>query len=247
MPKLGVNIDHIATIRQARNTVEPDPVWAAAICEMAGCDSVVVHLREDRRHIQDRDVEILRKTVKTRMNLEMSINRGIVEAARRIGPDQATLVPEKRQELTTEGGLDVKGALSRIKNSVERLKEKNIEVSLFVDPIKPQIEAAKKAGVEMIELHTGNYADAAGNPLKMKRELDRLREATAFAIEEGLAVNAGHGLTYHNVVPVAQIPGIEELNIGHSIISRAVMVGLDKAVRDMLALISLKSYRLEKF
>lgn len=243
MPKLGVNIDHVATIRQARRTVEPDPVWAAAICEMAGCDSIVVHLREDRRHIQDRDLEILRKTVRTRLNLEMSINKEIVEIARNVRPDQATLVPEKRQELTTEGGLDVKGNLSKIKKVLEDLKEKDIAGSLFIDPERSQIEASKKAGAGIIELHTGNYADAclsgrqAKGRLRVTEELDRLKKAIDFGIRSGLVVNVGHGLTYQNVAAVAKIPGIEELNIGHAIISRAVLVGLYRAVREMKKLI----------
>ena len=220
MPKLGVNIDHVATLRQARRAIEPDPVWAASICELAGCDSIVVHLREDRRHIQDRDVEILRKTVRTRLNLEMSINKEIVGIARRIRPDQATLVPEKRQELTTEGGLDVKGNLGQVKKAVGGLTIKGIAVSLFIDPDKLQIEASKKAGVNIIELHTGNYAEAKSGA-EIKHELNKLREAVNFGKKLGLVVNAGHGLTYQNVATVAKIPGIEELNIGHSIISRA--------------------------
>ncbi len=236
MPKLGVNIDHVATLRQARRAIEPDPVWAASICELAGCDSIVVHLREDRRHIQDRDVEILRKTVRTRLNLEMSINKEIVGIARRIRPDQATLVPEKRQELTTEGGLDVKGNLGQVKKAVGGLTIKGIAVSLFIDPDKLQIEASKKAGVNIIELHTGNYAEAKSGA-EIKHELNKLREAVNFGKKLGLVVNAGHGLTYQNVATVAKIPGIEELNIGHSIISRAVLVGLDRAVREMKELI----------
>ena len=237
MPKLGVNIDHVATIREARKTIEPDPVEAAYICELAGCDSIVVHLREDRRHIQDWDVERLRKAVKTRLNLEMSVNKGIVRVAKRIRPDQATLVPEKRQELTTEGGLDVKENLSQIKKVAEELGRRNIAVSLFIDPDKLQIEASKKAGVNIIELHTGNYAEAK-TEAKIKQELNRLREAVNFGLKLGLVVNAGHGLTYQNAAPVAKIPGIEELNIGHSIISRAVIVGLDRAVREMKALVA---------
>ncbi|MBI4335428.1 MAG: pyridoxine 5'-phosphate synthase [Candidatus Omnitrophica bacterium] len=243
MPKLGVNIDHVATIRQARLTIEPDPVWAAAICEMAGCDSIVAHLREDRRHIQDRDVEILRKTVRTRLNLEMSANREIVSAARMIRPDQSTLVPEKRMELTTEGGLDVKGNLAKIKTAAGRLKDRGITVSLFIDPDKPQIEASKKAGVNMIELHTGNYAEAfiaRGGQERDKAiawEFGRIKAAVEFGRQLGMVVNAGHGLTYQNAAAIAGIPGIDELNIGHSIIARAVLVGLDRAVREMKALI----------
>lgn len=236
MPKLGVNIDHVATVRQARGTIEPDPIWAASICELAGCNSIVVHLREDRRHIQDRDVEILRKTVRTRLNLEMSINKGIIEVAKRIKPDQATLVPEKRQELTTEGGLDVKKNLNQVKKVVRDLTKKGISVSLFIDPDRSQIEATRKTGAKVIELHTGNYAEAKKEK-EIRQELDRLKEAVNFGLRLGLIVNAGHGLTYQNVVPVARIPGVEELNIGHSIISKAVLVGLDKAVSQMRALI----------
>jgi pyridoxine 5-phosphate synthase len=236
MPKLGVNVDHVATVRQARMTIEPDPVIAAAICEMAGCDSIVAHLREDRRHIQDRDVMILRKSISTRFNLEMSIHRQIVDIAKRIRPHQATLVPEKRQELTTEGGLDVAGNLRQINGVVDDLKEKGIEVSLFIDPDSSQIVASKKAGVNIIELHTGNYADAKDEEA-VKRELERLKRAVKLGLEVGLVVNAGHGLDYHNAAAVARINGIEELNIGHSIISRAVMVGLGRAVKEMKDLI----------
>ena len=236
MPKLGVNVDHVATLRQARGAAEPDPVLAAAICEMAGCDSIVVHLREDRRHIQDRDVEILRKTLTRRLNLEMSAAKEIVQIAMRIRPDQATLVPEKRRELTTEGGLDVRGNIGQIKGVVDQLRGENISVSLFIDPQKSQIEASKKAGACTIELHTGNYA-AASSESAARRELNRLREAVVLGLKLGLTVNAGHGLTYQNAAPVASLSGIEELNIGHSIISRAVFVGLDRAVREMTALI----------
>lgn len=236
MPKLGVNVDHVATVRQARRTIEPDPVIAAAICEMAGCDSIVAHLREDRRHIQDRDVIILKKAVSTRFNLEMSIHREIVGIARRIKPHQATLVPEKRQELTTEGGLDVAGNLRQINGVVDSLKEKGIGVSLFIDPENSQIEASKKAGVNIIELHTGNYADAKDEEA-VKKELERLKKAVKFGLELGLVVNAGHGLNYRNAAAVARINGIEELNIGHSIISRAIMVGLGRAVKEMKDLI----------
>lgn len=236
MPKLGVNIDHVATVRQARRAIEPDPVWAASICEFAGCDSIVAHLREDRRHIQDRDIEILKAVLRARFNLEMSINKEIVDIARRIKPDQATLVPEKRMELTTEGGLDVKKNFKKIKPAVEKLKEKGIAVSLFIDPDKFQIEASGKIGVGMIELHTGNYADAK-TEAAANRELGRLKEAVNFGLAMGLVVNAGHGLNYQNVVPVAKIPGVEELNIGHSIISRAVIVGIFRAVQEMRELI----------
>ncbi|MFH1848055.1 MAG: pyridoxine 5'-phosphate synthase, partial [Candidatus Omnitrophota bacterium] len=232
----GVNIDHVATVREARGTIEPDPVWAASICELAGCDSIVVHLREDRRHIHDRDVRILRQTVRTRLNLEMSIAKSIVDIACKVAPDQSTLVPEKRQELTTEGGLDVKKHMSAVQKAADRLRRKGIRVSLFIDPERSQIEATKRIGVDMIELHTGCYANMRSEKAAQK-ELMKLIEAADFAGQMGIAVNAGHGLTYQNVKPVAGIVGVEELNIGHSIISRAVLVGLDKAVREMRALI----------
>jgi len=240
MAKLGVNVDHIATIRQARGTVEPDPVWGASICELAGCDSIVAHLREDRRHIQDRDIEILRQTVRTKLNLEMSISKEIVGIAQKIKPDQATLVPEKRKELTTEGGLDVSGNQPEIKNTVKDIEKKGIGVSLFIDPDKKQIEASKKIGAGIIELHTGNYAEAK-NDKERCVQLNILKEAAELGLKLGLVVNAGHGLTYQNVSEVAKIKGIEELNIGHSIISRAVFVGLDKAVREMKELITVVS------
>lgn len=236
MPRLGVNIDHIATIRQARKTIEPDPVWAAAICELAGCDSIVAHLREDRRHIQDRDIRLLKESVKTRLNLEMSIAKDIVELAAKIKPHQSTLVPEKREELTTEGGLDVVSGEKRIKRVVKFLKDKGVEVSLFIDPDKRQIETAKKIGAHLIELHTGRYADSQDEKEKDRR-LQELKVASSVAKEMGLRVAAGHGLNYRNVRVVADIKEVEELNIGHSIIARAVLVGLDRAVREMLELI----------
>lgn len=236
MPKLGVNIDHVATLRQARGGLEPDPVLAARICEAAGCDSIVAHLREDRRHIRDRDILILRKTVRTRLNMEMSIAGEIVKIALDVGPDQATLVPERRQELTTEGGLDCVKYGSRIARAIERLEGNGITVSLFIDPDRRQIKAARRIGAGSIELHTGEYSNA-GNGRGKKVQLKKLIEAAEYASGIGLRVNAGHGLDYNNVRDVAGIGGIEELNIGHSIISRAVFVGLDKAVREMLALI----------
>lgn len=237
MPKLGVNVDHIATVRQARRTIEPDPVWAAAICELAGCHSIVVHLRQDRRHIHDRDVEILKKSVRTRLNLEMSAAKEIVDIACKIKPHQSTLVPEKRVELTTEGGLDVAGAKSKLCKVIKRLKKNGILVSLFIDPDEAQIKASNDIGADSIELHTGLYANAGSFKVR-KSELERIRESVRFSLGLGLAVNAGHGLTYQNVEDIAGIPGIEELNIGHSIISRAVLVGLDRAVSEMVALIS---------
>ena len=237
MPKLGVNIDHIATLRQARGEKDPDPVAAARICEKAGADSIVVHLREDRRHIHEQDVRKLRATVTKRLNLEMSLNPQIVKIAAAIKPDEATLVPEKRAELTTEGGLDVIRHFNRIKRAVAILHKKNIRVSLFIDPVKTQIKKAKETGTGIIELHTGRYA--LGKRPK-NAELKKLRDMTRYARSLGLTVNAGHGLKYHNTKAVAAIPGIRELNIGHSIISRAAFVGLDQAVREMKKIVSTK-------
>lgn len=237
MPKLGVNIDHVATIREARRTIEPDPVWAASICELAGCHSVVVHLRQDRRHIKDRDLRILREVIRTRLNLEMAPTDEMVGIASKIRPDRATLVPEKRDELTTEGGLDTVSSGPRLEKAVKRLKRCGIEVSLFVNPEEKAIKASKALRADFVEIHTGRYADAKTEKGRI-RELDRIRAAARYALGLGLRVNAGHGLTYQNVKEVAEIAGIEELNIGHSIISRAVLVGLDRAVREMLELIS---------
>ena len=236
MPKLGVNIDHVATLREARKGRFPDPIEAATICEEAGCDSIVCHLREDRRHIKDADVTKLEKVVKTRLNLEMSIEKDIVEFACKAKPDQATLVPERRKELTTEGGLDVEANEKRIRSAVDKLKSNGIKVSLFINPNIYQIGASVRAGVDAIELHTGEYADAKSITSK-KRELARLIRAAGYALRIGLEVNAGHGLDYDNVKDVAKIKGINELNIGYSIISRAVFAGLDNAVREMLELV----------
>lgn len=236
MPKLGVNIDHIATLRQARREFDPDPILAAKICLKAGADSIVAHLREDRRHINDRDIKKLRKIIAAKFNMEMSINRDIVDMAAVIRPDQATLVPEKRQEITTEGGLDVVSYFSKVKNVVGRLQKRGIDVSLFIDPHKKQIEKTFETGARMIELHTGTYARAK-TKTTMNRELRRLKESAQYAQNLGLIVAAGHGLNYQNVRAVAQIPGMHELNIGHSIISYAVFVGLKKAVKEMIRLI----------
>ena len=236
MPKLGVNIDHIATVRQARRGVEPDPVEGAAIAEEAGCDSIVAHLRADRRHINDDDVRRLRKTVRTRFNLEMSCEKEIVDIAARIKPDQATLVPEKRMELTTEGGLDLAKNEARVGRVVEKLKKHGISVSLFIDPVEKQIRLAGDLCADSIELHTGEYANAKTRKQK-KLCLRGLSRAAEFGMGLGLAVNAGHGLTYRNVRAVALIKGLEELNIGHSIISRALVVGLERAVKEMIKLI----------
>lgn len=235
MPKLGINIDHVATLRQARREFEPDPIEAARICVAAGADSIVAHLREDRRHINDSDIRKLRKVIKIRFNLEMSIDPGIVEVACRIKPNQATLVPERRQEITTEGGLNVVGQFIKIKRIVQMLEQNGITTSLFIDPIKAQILKSKETGAQIIELHTGQYARAETKST-FHRELERLSECTKFARGLGLIVNAGHGLNYHNTRPVAKIPGMYELNIGHSVISRAVFVGLARAVKDMVRL-----------
>jgi pyridoxine 5-phosphate synthase len=236
MPELGVNIDHVATLRQARGGGEPDPIKAARIVEQAGGKGIVVHLREDRRHINEGDVKALRKIVTTKLNLEMSIAPEIVQIAAQIRPDQATLVPEKRKELTTEGGLDVIGAEQAIEKVIVSLKKQGIRVSLFIDPVDIQIKASRRIGADLIELHTGSFANAPDKGVQ-KRCLAELIKARDLAVELGLAVAAGHGLNYQNVKQVAAIKGIEELNIGHSIISRAVFVGLDRAVREMLELI----------
>ena len=237
MPRLGVNIDHVATIRQARRTVEPDPVWAAALAELGGADGITIHLREDRRHIQDRDVRVLRDTVQVKLNLEMATAEEIVQIALQTKPEQVTLVPEKRQEITTEGGLDVIGNRQRVGDVVRQLQDAGIEVSLFIDPEPAQIEASYKLGVSAVELHTGCYADATSDA-KQADELKKLHLAGAAARSAGLLLHMGHGLTYRNVVPVAEIPETCELNIGHSIIARAVLVGFERAVREMKQLIS---------
>jgi len=236
MAKLGVNIDHVATLRQARRGNEPDPVQAALLCEKAGCNSIVAHLREDRRHINDNDVKRLKREIRTVLNLEMSANEDIVEAAMEIKPFQATLVPEKRQEITTEGGLNVASGMRKISGAVRALQSKGIKVSLFIDPENAQIEASAKTGARIIEIHTGRYANASGAKQR-ERELRIILSAAEFALSLGLMVNAGHGLNYENVSRVAAISGIEELNIGHSIISRAIFVGIEDAVRDMVKLI----------
>ena len=236
MAKLGLNVDHVATVRQARGGSEPDPVAAAAIGEMAGAEGITIHLREDRRHIQDRDLELLRRTIKTKLNLEMAATQEMVRIALRIKPEQVTLVPEKRQELTTEGGLDVILNLKAITDAVKRLRDNGICVSLFMDPDQEQIKAANKTGADYIEIHTGSFAEAFGTA-GMGHELEKIDTAIKLAAKVGLGINAGHGLNYVNIKPVAALGGIEEYNIGHSIISRAVLVGLDRAVRDMVDLI----------
>lgn len=233
---LGVNIDHIATLRQARGTRYPEPVQAALVAEQAGADGITVHLREDRRHINDRDVELLAQTLQTRMNLEMAATEEMVGIACRIKPPHCCLVPEKREELTTEGGLDVAGNKAWIAQCCQRLGQAGIEVSLFIDADEAQIAAARECGAPAIEIHTGGYADAETVD-EQQQELARIRSGVAFALEQGLVVNAGHGLHYHNTLPIAEIPGINELNIGHSIIARAAITGLDEAVRSMRALL----------
>ncbi len=232
MPTLGVNIDHVATIRQARRTVEPDPVAAAVLAELAGAEGITVHLREDRRHMQDRDVRLLRETVRTHLNLEMAATDEMVAIALEIKPDYVTLVPERREEVTTEGGLDVLGPMHRMTTIVTKLQGAGIPVSLFIDADSDQIHAASKIGAKFIELHTGQYAEAKGEDDR-KAQLAILKRGCEIASSLGLRINAGHGLTYWNVYPVAQLPGMEELNIGHTIISRAVLVGLERAVREM--------------
>jgi pyridoxine 5-phosphate synthase len=232
LPSLGINIDHVATIRQARRTVEPDPVAAAVLAELGGADGITVHLREDRRHIQDRDVHLLRQTVRTHLNLEMAATDEMVEIALEVKPDYVTLVPERREEVTTEGGLDIVGQQERLNGIVNQIQARDIPVSLFIDPDPKQIEASAAIQAQFIELHTGPYADAA-HPIAQAQELSLLKRGCAQAIELGLRVNAGHGLTYWNVYPVATIEGMEELNIGHTVVSRAVLVGMERAVADM--------------
>jgi len=236
MPELMVNIDHIATLREARGTSYPDPVNAAGIAEMAGASGIIVHLREDRRHIKDRDVIILRKVIKTRLNLEMAATDEMVGIAMDILPDMITLVPEKRQELTTEGGLDAVGLSDRLGKVIEAVKGKGIKVSLFIDPEEEQILAAAAVKADMIEIHTGAYSDAKTGESR-REELKKVARSAVRAKELGLGVNGGHGLHYHNVKEIAAIPEIDELSIGHSIIARAAFVGLDQAVRDMIRLI----------
>ena len=235
MTTLGVNIDHIANVRQARKTVEPDPVQFAFLAELGGADSITVHLREDRRHIQDRDVFLLRETIKTKLNLEMAATDEMLEIAKRLKPDFVTLVPEKREEVTTEGGLNVKCNLNYLKNFVRSLKDLNIEVSAFIDPQSEQINYSKELEFDFIELHTGKYAELKGQD--QYEELQKIIESTHEANDLGLVVNAGHGLNYNNVKKIASINNMNELNIGHSIVARALAVGLEKSVREMKSLI----------
>ena len=235
--RLAINIDHVATLRNARGGKEPDPAAAARIVERAGADGIVCHLREDRRHIRDRDVRLIREVVRTKMDLEMAATPEIIRIAQRVKPDLVTLVPEKRRELTTEGGLDV----ARLKNSLQRaickLHDGGIPVSLFIDPVKSQVEAAKEIDADLIEIHTGEYADARSEKRRRKL-LENIKTIARFARERGLMVNAGHGLHYKNIIPIANIGEIEEVSIGHAIIARAVTIGLGKAVREMVGLVN---------
>jgi pyridoxine 5-phosphate synthase len=235
--KLSINIDHVATLREARGGLEPDPVTAAHLCELAGAHGIVCHLREDRRHINDRDLRLLRDTVKTRLDLEMAATDEIVTVAIDTLPELATLVPERRQELTTEGGLDVRGNRHRLRDVVARLQEREIQVSLFVDPVAEQIEAARDVGADKIEIHTGAYANARTED-QQRELLEAVRVSARMARELGLGVNAGHGLNYLNVIPFRTIGEIDEVSIGHAVIARAVFVGMDRAVKEMLALVS---------
>ncbi|HLA85982.1 MAG TPA: pyridoxine 5'-phosphate synthase [Thermoguttaceae bacterium] len=237
MALLGVNIDHVATVRQARRTNEPDPVWAAALAELGGADGITIHLREDRRHIQDRDLMVLRETVAVKFNLEMACADEIVEIACRVQPRQATIVPERREEVTTEGGLDVLGNRDRVAHVIQRLREVGVVVSLFLAPDLAQILAAGELGADAVELHTGQYALAAPGE-GQEKELQTLKKAAAVVLREGMTLHAGHGLTYRNARPIAAIVGMSELNIGHSIIARSIMVGLTEAVREMKRLIA---------
>jgi pyridoxine 5-phosphate synthase len=236
MVKLAINVDHVATVRQARGGAEPDPVLAAGICELAGASGIVVHLREDRRHIQDRDVLLLRQTVKTKLNLEMGAAREIIDFALRLKPDMVTLVPEKRQELTTEGGLDVAGQQKKLAAVIRAMTKAEIPVSLFVDPDPKQLKAAQEIGATFVEIHTGRYADARSEAAA-EQEFELIAAAAEEAYELGLRVNAGHGLNYQNTAPVAGLGTIEELSIGHAVMARAMFVGIDQAVREMLALL----------
>ena len=237
MIKLGVNIDHVATVRQARKTTEPDPVWAAAAAELGGADQITVHLRQDRRHIQDRDLDVLIETVNVNLNLECACINEMLGIACRVKPEQVCLVPEKREEVTTEGGLDVVRNRDQVSQAVNQLKDAGIYVSIFIDPDPYQIDVAKQIGADAVELHTGCYANAKVEPDR-SIELNRLIEAGKVATDNGLRLDAGHGLTYSNVIPVAKIPDMAELNIGHSIVSRSIFVGFRTAVREMKDLIN---------
>jgi pyridoxine 5-phosphate synthase len=238
MPRLGVNIDHVATLREVRGGREPDPVWAAVLAELGGADVITIHLREDRRHIQDRDLRLLRQTVQVRLNMELAVEPKIIALALEIKPDQGTLVPERREELTTEGGLDVVGQRDRVQGALSRLRDSGIEVSLFIDPEPKQVEAAVALGATAVEFHTGCYANAQEGSDRT-REFEALKAAAVTAVTSGLKLHAGHGLNYQNVAPVARLNQMAELNIGHSIVSRAVFVGMTQAVREMKECIDL--------
>lgn len=232
---LGVNVDHVATVRQARRTFEPDPIVAAHLAILGGADGITIHLREDRRHIQDRDLRILRETVPCELNLEMAATEEMIEIALKTKPDLVTIVPEKRQELTTEGGLNVIDLRAHLREAIKRLKDEGIPVSLFINPVRADIEVSKEIGADMVEIHTGYYSESSG--LTRINELMRIKDAVAYSVSLGLMTNAGHGLNYYNVKPIASISGIRGLYIGHSIISRAVLVGIERAVREMKELI----------
>ncbi len=234
--RLCINVDHVATLREARGGVEPDPVTAAHLCELAGAEGIVCHLREDRRHINDTDLRLLRETIKTKLDLEMAATDEILKIAVETLPELATLVPERRQELTTEGGLDVRGNRHRLRDVVKELQRHEIEVSLFVDPVREQIEAAHEVGADKVELHTGEYSNAR-NERSQHELLEVVRNAAALAAGLGMGVNAGHGLNYYNIAPIRGIAEIEEVSIGHAVISRAVFVGIDRAVREMADLL----------
>ncbi len=236
MARLAVNVDHVATVREARGIQEPDPVLAAGIAELAGADGIICHLREDRRHIKDRDLTLLRQVVRTRLNMEMAAVDEMVEIAREVCPDLVTLVPEKREELTTEGGLDVKSNPRHYEEVVGRLREKGIEVSFFLDPDPDQIETAHRVGAQIVEIHTGHYSEAASE-MEFGERFERIVNAAKRTADLGLAVSAGHGLNYTNVKRFKALPQVEEYSIGHSIVSRAVLVGLEQAVKDMIALV----------
>jgi len=238
MPALGVNIDHVATVRQARRTNEPDPAWAAMLSQLGGADCITLHLREDRRHIQDRDLHVVRETVTVKLNLELACEAEILELACRLRPDQVTLVPERREEVTTEGGLDMVGQRDRVAKAIDQLRGVGISVSLFLDPVAQQIDAADGLGVDAIELHTGRYAHATGKAAQQAQELLTLATVGAQVRQLGMTLHAGHGLTYYNVRPVAALEGMAELNIGHSIVARALMVGFQQAVREMKQLVT---------
>lgn len=238
--RLGVNIDHVATVRNARRTFEPDPVHAAVIADLAGADQITLHVREDRRHVNERDLRLIKEVIHSRVNLEMAVTEEMINIALEVRPHQVTLVPERREEITTEGGLDVAGQKEKVREAVKRLKEAGIVVNLFIDPEEEQLKAAAEVGADAVELHTGRYAEAFAekNEKLVEEELERLKKAARLGKKLGLRVYAGHGLTYKNVKPIAEIPEIEELNIGHSIVANAVLKGLKEAVEEMIRIIN---------